>query len=138
MNPFPCQAAVVVGVLHTHDDALGAEYMSVGVDVWTPTLDEYTSEQWFNANDLAGSAARYLPDHPDADKLFAVDFGPAGSGFCNEPTRASDWCFELNPNATLLPINWLLVGSRTYLVNDTKTGPAKNLAVPTRALTLAW
>lgn len=126
-------AAVVMGVQHSHPKALNASYHSVGLDVWDASSGQAVWTKWFNLEDLQGSAERYLPDNPDADKLFAVDFVP--QGLCSDAAWASDWCVEFDENATSAHLeNYLILGSRIYLNPATTTGPSANRTVPSRVV----
>lgn len=102
-------AFVAIGVNHMVRNVTNnpSSFSSVGVTVFSPKdgcfgfnciVRQTKFTQWLTGEELQGSAQRYLPDHPLADSLFAVDVFPKGT--CRHNRWSSDWCVEYDRTAS--------------------------------------
>jgi len=116
LTDSPDDFVIVYGVNH---EATGkATYSNLSIYADPNLLLGIVSE---NSRRFAGSAKDYLPNHPQADKLYAwkVARNCQGDPHCLEVKPSVD-CARLNLDA--LPDLWM--GFRAYLEPKTKVGPA--------------
>ncbi|MFB6612687.1 hypothetical protein ACFCV9_00415 [Streptomyces sp. NPDC056367] len=79
--------------------------------------------------DLQGSANDFIPDQPDADKLYAWSFsragdsGPSGPHVTRLPSTGTDFCAQFGADRPV-DLSTIRVVARAYMQPETRTRPA--------------
>lgn len=106
-----------------YDPRIAGEAKRNGV-YWIEKLLGVTS---VNSDQFTGSAAQYLPNHPDVDQLYAYKVARSCG---TEP-----YCVEVPYDFPGLPSNaWASITYRAYLEPTSHTGPALHQILHDRAI----